>query len=197
MNRHLSLTALGLFLMSSSASANLIANGSFESGAHVNDSCNYMAVNPGSTALDGWDIGAQVAWGLDVCDGNGGSDGAGFVDLSSFGANSLGEISQALMLDIGTEYTLSFDSQGGAIDVTLNGDELVPTGAPGAGGYMTFTVIFTALETASVLSFANAAPGNPIVFLDNVILTAAPVPVPGALALFASAIGFTAFRRKA
>ncbi len=184
-------------IMTSNVSANLLTNGSFETGNHVNNGCNYMAVAPGSTALDGWDISAEVAWGVNTCDSFSGSDGVGYVDLSSFAANSLGQISQDVALTIGAEYVLSYDTFGGAITLAIDGVDTAPTDTTaGGGGYTTRSLSFIATNSLTTVSFTNNAPGNTVVFIDNVRLTATPVPLPGALVLLGSALASIGIRKR-
>lgn len=195
--RNLAALAVSVFAgLCGTANANLVTNGSFEQGAFVNTSCNYMELTPGNGALTGWDVSATVAWGMNTCDGNVASEGNAFVDLSSFGAQSIGSLSQDLALVDGMEYQLSIDTMGGDVSISIGNVLLDLVGS--SGGWV--TTLFTFVADGSLLTITNSAPGNPIVFIDNLIVTgASPVPLPAAfplMAMGAGALGWAARRRR-
>lgn len=174
-------------LTAGSASANLVANGSFEDGDFVNTAANYMRLNAGDPALTGWTVADTVAWGLAPTDGNTASDGVGFVDLSGFSAESPnGELQQILSTVSGLSYAFSIDRQGGAIDVSIDGAPVALTAGGSNGAWTTYTGTFEATTAASLLSIANAAPGNRIVFIDRISV----VPEPGSLGLTLLGLAF-------
>ncbi len=52
-------------------SANVVTNGSFETGSFTNTSQNYDQLSAGSGAITGWTvITNSVAWGLNLTDGS-------------------------------------------------------------------------------------------------------------------------------
>ncbi len=94
------------------AQANLLVNGSFESGAFVNQGSVTMQVAAGSTLITGWTvvtdttawIGAGNPWGLAA------SDGSFFLDLTNYqsGAPFAG-LSQTIATTPGATYSLTFE----------------------------------------------------------------------------------------
>jgi len=195
------LAAVAACLASGAATAaNIVPNGSFESGAFANTTCNYMLLEPGDSSLTGWTVANQsIAWGRSTCDGFTGSDGQSFVDLSAFGANSPnGTLEQLLGTTTGVQYDFAIDRQGGAVTVTLGGTPLTLTSGALVGGWTRYTSSFTATSNSTLLAIQNAAPGNPVVFIDNVQLsTVVPVPAAGWLLVAGlGALGAASSRRQ-
>lgn len=188
----LSLISFGVSITAPAAYAlNIVDNGSFEFGSFTNDGFNYMRVDPGETSLLNWTVvNEAVAWGVSPTDGFSASDGLGFVDLSSFGAqSSTSQLQQTLDTVPGTQYLFSIDRQGGVSDIFIDGAALILTSGEKFGDWTTYTSIFTATDTSSLLSINNAAPGNQIVFLDNVsVTTIASIPEPGVMLLLATGL---------
>jgi hypothetical protein len=94
------------------AQANLLVNGSFESGAFVNQGNDTMSPGVGSTVITGWTvitdttawIGATNPFGLSA------SDGSFFLDLTNYQAGApFAGMSQTIVTTPGATYTLSFD----------------------------------------------------------------------------------------
>ena len=184
------LSGLVLFFISTGSYANLVQNGGFENGNFVEVTAGYMIINPGDTALTSWTaVNEGVAWGLPG--DSAAASGIGFVDLSEFGANSPNsQLQQSLSTSIGTQYIFSYD-QKGASEVVLGGTLLALTAGATSNGWTTFTSMFTATSTLSLLSLNNLGTNNPIVFVDNVSLTEidiSAVPVPAAVWLFGTAL---------
>jgi hypothetical protein len=103
--------ALGV---ATSAQANLLTNGSFESGAFVNEGNDTMSLAPGSNVIDDWTvvvvtdhtawIGAANPFGLSA------SDGSFFLDLTNYQAGApFAGMSQTVATTPGATYSLSFD----------------------------------------------------------------------------------------
>jgi hypothetical protein len=94
------------------AQTNLLVNGSFESGAFVNQGSVTMSLAAGSTVISGWTvvtdttawIGAGNPWGLTA------SDGSFFLDLTNYqsGAPFAG-LSQTIATTPGATYSLTFE----------------------------------------------------------------------------------------
>lgn len=104
-------------LGASAVHANLVANGSFESGAFVNQGNDTMSLSAGSTTITGWTvvtdttawIGPTNPWGLSA------SDGGYFLDLTNYqtGAPFAGLIlTQVISTTPSATYALSFDLGG-------------------------------------------------------------------------------------
>ena len=95
-----------------SAHANLIANGSFESGAFVNEGNDTMSLPAGSTVITDWTVVADTtAWiGPTNPFGLSANDGSFFLDLTNYqvGAPFAG-MSQTIATTVGATYSLSFD----------------------------------------------------------------------------------------
>jgi len=94
--------------------ANLLTNGSFESGAFVNEGNDTMSLAPGSNVIDDWTvivvtdhtawIGAANPFGLSA------SDGSFFLDLTNYQAGApFAGMSQTVATTPGATYSLSFD----------------------------------------------------------------------------------------
>ncbi|NNU15641.1 DUF642 domain-containing protein [Parvularcula sp. ZS-1/3] len=178
------------------AHANIVTNGGFEDGNHVNTVAGYDVINPGDTNMTGWTAEAQVAWGKNTTDGIQPSSGQAFVDLTSLSASSpFGTISQTLSTTAGAEYAFSIDNALGDISVEIDGQALSLSGIFGSQGYNARTATFTALGTSTVLRIINRTTG-PLALIDNVSVEAmdtAAIPVPAAGLLF---LGGAALIRK-
>jgi hypothetical protein len=198
--RHCLAVVTACLASGAATAANIVPNGSFEIGGFANTTCNYMLLAPGDSSLAGWTVANQsIAWGRSTCDGFAGSDGPSFVDLSAFGANSPnGTLAQLLGTTTGVQYDFAIDQQGGAVTVTLGGTPLTLTSGSVVGGWTRYTSSFTATGNSTLLAVSNAAPGNPVVFIDNVQLSAVvPVPAAGWLLLAGlGALGTASSRRQ-
>jgi hypothetical protein len=186
------------------AHANLLSNGSFESGAFVDQGNDTMSLPSGSVVITGWTvvtdttawIGPMNTFGLTA------SDGVYFLDLADYQTGEpFAGVRQTITTVPGATYALSFDLGGsnryGRPDAIT---------ASAAGTAMTFTtpdtgtsndwyresMQFVATSTSTVVSLQGAA-GIDYVGLDNaaVELISLPVPEPKAWALFAA--GLAAF----
>jgi hypothetical protein len=208
--------ALGLGLSSAGAGAvSLIANGGFETGTFTPVSHpNYDTITQaGPQDLTGWTVGNSLAWGVNAPDMNTHS-GIGYVDLTGIGdTRPRGILSQTILTTAGNQYDFSiFESQDfvgpAAIDVFANGVPLLLSGIPGfwnyaphAATYGELTSTFIANSASTTISIVGRALGftQYMIGLDDVSVTArvSAVPVPGALPLFATAMGaMCALRRR-
>lgn len=202
------LVAAGSFV-TNSYGASLVTNGSFENtaGTFVNTAANYMALSASSTAIPGWTVApgtvSDIVWGVNPTDGFTASNGAAFVDLSGFGSNSPnGSVQQSLSTVPGLQYTFSYDFSGVLSNVSIGTLPLTLTLGPGfnvAGTQWTNAhATFIAPAGSQLLSILNGAPGEQIVFIDNVSVELV-TPLPAALPLFVTGLaglGWLARRRR-
>jgi len=195
----------------STAHANLLTNGSFESGAFVNQGSDTMSPHVGSTVITGWNIvtdttgwiGPTSPWGLHA------SDGDYFLDLTNYetGAPFAG-VTQSITTIPGATYLLSFDLGGS----TFWGrpDSLVASAAgssrtfvtPGTGtndDWYHETMTFVAASSSTLIDLQGAS-GTRYIGLDNAsvdLVSVGTVPEPGALSLmFAGLLAVTAGARR-
>lgn len=199
--------ALGLSLP---AHANLINNGSFESG-------NKDTATTGvcSDSVTGWSVSALGSCGgIDWIQNSGwaAQDGNFSIDLNSF---NTGAISQTFDTTSGSQYLVSFYLAGNPghpsivknLDVLINNVDLV-SGAPdfsfdGTGktttnmGWTLQSFTFTANSALTTLTFKSLMTGAEGPALDNVVVTAVPEPETYAMMLAGlGLLGFAARRKK-
>ena len=175
--------------LSASGSAALVTNGSFESG------------------LTGWTVSAN---GVDLLSAPTwqAASGTNSIDLNAFLPSS---ISQTLSTVIGGSYLLefalggNFSTLGGNRTVNLSVDSATtaysvtrPSGwTTGNIQWSTISYFFLASAPTTVLSFSSTSPAAEGVMLDNISVTElAPVPLPGALALFGAGLAMLGFTRR-
>lgn len=178
---------------SNSAHAAFFSNGSFENGTNPPAVGNFRTLNTGNTDITGWVVQAN---GIDWVEKNfwQASNGNYSVDLSALSA---GGIQQTFDTVVGTQYTVSFDLAGNpeggpvvkSVDVLATGGvtsnytfDTTGKSRPNMG-WLTKSYSFTASSTSTTLSFTslNGTPFGPA--LDNVSVTAVPVPAGMLLAL--------------
>jgi len=206
--RKVGLVCLSLLLAPIASHANLLVNGSFESGGFVNQGSDTMSLAPGSTVITGWTvltdttawIGAKNPFGLSA------SDGSFFLDLTNYQAGApFAGMSQTIATTPGASYVLSFDLGGstywgrpGAITATAAGTSgtfTTPTTGTNNDWYH-HTIQFTASSSSTNVLLLGVV-GKNYIGLDNVVVECAdtatgceasppgptPVPEPGTLAL--------------
>jgi hypothetical protein len=190
--------------------ANLIINGSFESGNFVPNAQNTMVLAIGDTDIAGWTVqNASLAWiGPSNPFGLTASDGSYFLDLSGYHDSApYGGVlqSQTIATTIGAQYRVTFDigtdpqydSAPVGVQVTAGSSSALFTSTPlNPNQWETFNFDFTATSTATSLSLVGqAGTDEKYVGLDNVSFR--EVPEPGTLALLAGPglLVFAAWRR--
>lgn len=198
MNKTLSALALGLSALAlhTTASANLVRNGSFED---VSPTPGVQTQAPGSwsiyNAIDSWNTTAGS--GIEVRNAVAGtaSNGSNYVELDSNGNSAM---AQTILTTVGAYYTLAFDYSGRAgVDASSNGIDvlwnnvllnLTPITASGIGlsDHVWKTYTFGVVGTGNdLLSFRAVGTSDSLGgSLDNVKL----IPEPGVLAIFAAAL---------
>lgn len=183
------------------AHANLLSNGSFESGAFVNQGNDTMSLPSGSPVITGWTVVTDTtAWiGPMNPFGLAASDGSYFLDLADYQTGEpFAGVQQAIATVPGATYALSFDLGG---STRFGRPDAITASA--AGTAVTFTtpvsgtlndwyresMQFVATSTSTVVSLQGAAGGD-YVGLDNaaVELISLPVPEPKAWALFVAGL---------
>ena len=190
------------------ARANLITNGSFESGPAIPGGQSYLTLSGGSTAITGWTVtGTTVDY---IGPGWNVSNGIRAVDLD--GAFSTGGIQQTFATIAGDTYVVSFDLSGNpgapgqaagpvvkdvqvSVDAFLQDYQFDTTGLTMSTlTWAPTSFSFTASGTSATLSFLSQSPaGNSWgALIDNVSVVAAlnPIPEPASLGLFG--LGLTA-----
>lgn len=119
--------------------------------------------------------------------------------MSSFGAVSTnGTVKQSFGTSNGARYQFSYDRQGGASGVSIDGLALALATGATSGSWTNYTSVYTAASASSLLSITNLALGNGIVFIDNVsVMELSAVPIPAAIRLFGTAlIGLVGFGKR-
>ena len=196
------LVLCGLLVGAPAVRANLLANGSFESGSFVNQGNDTMSLAAGSAVISGWTVITDTtAWiGPTNPFGLSASDGSYFLDLTNYqtGAPFAG-LTQVITTPPGATYSLSFDLGGS----TFWGrpDSIM---ASAAGASATFTtpltgtnndwydesMQFLATSTSTTIRLQGIA-GSQYIGLDNAsveFVSAAPVPEPGTWALMVAGL---------
>ena len=179
--------ALGV---ATSPQANLLTNGSFESGAFVNQGNDTMSLAAGSTVITGWTvvtdttawIGATNPFGLSA------NNGSFFLDLTNYQAGApFAGMSQTIATTPGATYSLSFDL--GSSTFWGRPDSII---ASAAGTSQTFTAPTTGgnndwqnvlmqfvASSATTTVLLQGASGINYIGLDNVDVEFVSGPGPG------------------
>lgn len=170
------------------ASANLIVNGSFESGS-------LGRLGAGSTDITGWTVTQGDVDYVGLGDWNM-SDGVRNVDMEG---STNGAIAQDFSTVPGAQYSVEFDLSGNdyyntltktlRVSAAAGSQQFTHTGPaqynlPMTLTYVRETFLFTATASVTTLSFASDTYGDPDGYgpvIDNVVVS--PVPEPGAAAL--------------
>jgi hypothetical protein len=178
----LGLPVAALLAAAPAAHANLLVNGSFESGAFVNQGNDTMSLAPGSTAITGWTvitdttawIGPSNPFGLTA------SDGSYFLDLTDYPAGApFAGVSQSIATTPGATYALTFDlgasnfwGRPSAIIASAAGTSAAFTSGPASAttpnnDWYHELMQFVATSTTTLISLQGSA-GFQYIGLDNV-----------------------------
>lgn len=178
------------------ASANLVQNGSFESGNYINGLGGYtdrMSLFSGSTDITSWTVGHDGGWSFVWWMSRpsfNAIDGDRALSLDGNEPNYAAWVEQSIPTEIGKTYRVSFsyssDANGGPshtqvlIDGNLIGEVNHGSGTGGpepAYDYLDWdraSFDFTATGTSSLLRFYDATLGNYNTILDDVSVLAVP-----------------------
>jgi hypothetical protein len=189
------------------SAATLVANGSFEQGTFTGGPAGSQLVQPGDTAISNWTVsGAPATW---YQDGNNLNQIALTPHTGSFGLN-LGDgsvrfvtVSQTISLLPFQEYRLSYwvgnysanngpvsviaDVRDGTSNTIIFSETVTAPATNQPGTWQQYTFDFIPDGTSNTISFTEGANGPSYVGLDDVSVTA--TPIPSALPLFATGIG--------
>lgn len=197
---------------------NLITNGSFETGAFVNNGSGAMSLLPGATAMTGWTTySAELTWmvngnsyAMSTPYGNSFIDFTGYHDSSPYGG-----VWQDIVTVPGGSYDLSFSvgtqqslaRYSGPVTVTASAGSALQsfTSNPAGAGnqWETFTLNFQASSTTTTISLLGLlSTGGEYIGLDNVSVVAStgvpeidPAGMGSVLALVTGALGLMERRR--
>ena len=198
-------------LAPAAAHANLLSNGSFESGAFVNQGNDTMSLAAGSTVISGWTVVTDTtAWiGPTNPFGLSASDGSFFLDLTNYQAGPpFAGMSQVIATTPGATYALSFDlgsstfwGRPDAITASAAGTSATFT-SPLTGtnnDWQHISMQFTASSSLTTVLLQGVT-GLNYIGLDNasVDFVSAPgaVPEPGTLTLLSLALAGMGLARK-
>ncbi len=190
---------IAVLCMALPSQANLLQNGSFETGNFVPIADDTMPLSLGATDMTMWTvIAADLAWiGPSNPFSLSASDGNYFLDLSGYHDNApYGGVEQTIPTAIGGVYQLSLDLGSSTIYNTMPVGVLVNAGTDSTNfisstpfsinGWETFTYDFVATSASTTIQIVGQVANNQsqaYIGLDNVSVQL--IPEPGTFALFA------------
>lgn len=201
------LLAASTLAFSAAAQANLITNGSFETGTFLPPSNQTMTLAPGSTSLTGWTvvddsiawIGVGDPWSLDALSGD------RFLDLSDYSAGApFGGVSQSIATVAGGEYTVTFAlgssnrwGRPSALKVTAGGTSATFTSATTGtnNDWDIHSMTFIATGATTNITFTGVSGAN-YIGLDDVVVTGVPEPESALLVLAGAGVLVVRSRRQ-
>jgi len=208
-------TAISALFSAAGASANLLTNGSFETGSFVdnNGGQDTDTLGVGSTSMTGWTVSGSeaLAWiGPTNPFSLTASDGSYFLDLTGYAEGApFSGVTQTISTTDGAHYSLTFDLGSSAnyglpsgITASAGGTSQVFTSTSVLDSvWTTETLNFTASGASTVISLVGEQ-GVDYIGLDNVdvVETSGPIPEPAAWAIMMSGlfgVGALARRRRA
>ena len=220
LSRIVSAMVLGVAVVgaaTTTAKANLLVNGSFESGTFVPDGNLANSLGVGSTAMTGWTVvSGELAW-IDTGNTFGivPQNGIKSLDLTGYHNSSpFGGVRQTVSTCAGCGYQLTFylgsDPRGGiqdGIGVQINGGAATSFTSTNNGSQSNLweleTVNFVASGTSTIIDLIGNLAASHYIGLDNVDLEqtsgvgAVPEPSTWAMMLLGFAgLGYMAFRRQ-
>jgi hypothetical protein len=195
-------------LVSFNANANLITNGDFESGNLTGGVSGgfgpFLTFTSGSTAIDGWVVGEG---GVNLWTDYKGT-GNHVIDIIGDIVDGGGSLTQSFSTVAGQQYSISFDLSGAndpnltstnnpvkQMDVTAYGsdsvtvlttNELTQNTSGWDGNFIPVTMSFVADGSQSTIKFVGLNSGWNGFYIDNVNVSA--VPLPAAIWLFGSGL---------
>lgn len=202
------LAPLILIATASSANASLLVNGNFEfgnlTGGVPGGFGPFLTFDEGSSGLEGWTVGPG---GVNLwTDYNG--TGNHVIDIIGDTVDGGGSLSQSFATIVGQQYTITFDLSGAdnpdltdfnnpikEMDVTVFGSDSVSVIAQSSfvedtsgwdGAFMEISLSFVADGSVSTLEFYGFNSGWNGFYIDNVDVSA--VPIPAALWMFSAAL---------
>jgi hypothetical protein len=206
--------ALAILLLSTpTAWADQILNGSFESGAFVEDVGlpGATVLFPGSTVITGWTVfNSDLAW-IDNSYSPTvfASDGVKLLDLTGSDTLPYGGVAQLIATTSGQSYILGFDL-GGNLIYGSSAELLASAGSTSSSFTFTpadnvqewkhFELQFTATSSSTLVSLLGTGNGGNYIGLDNVsVNSVSATPEPTSIVLAALGVlglGFFAWRKK-
>lgn len=178
--------AAGLFAIAATGASALTFSDDFEADP--------VAVPTGS--LVNWVITGSIDVVGPSSFGSSCRDGSNCLDMDGIAPGRI-DTKSTFNFVAGTTYTLAFDysangsNKGMTFGITngLFSDQLTGVNSAGSNPYFNFSTTFTANGMGELFFESDSASGFGGVVLDNVSLTAAPVPLPAGLPLLLAGLG--------